>query len=286
MSNPIPDEVGIIEKPGLKPQLHISALNMLNACGEQFRRRYILKERRPPAVRMIVGTATDRSVSHNLVSKLETSQLLPLAQVKQIAADTLKEEWANGIVLDADECVQGVESVRGEAIDKAVKLSALHAVELAPKLAPTHVQRQWTLDIAGYDLSLAGTIDIQEGSDSIRDTKTKAKSPSEGDIDKDHQLTAYALAVKTIDGEAPKKVTLDCMVNNKTPILKVYQSTRNEADFNSFLARIENAIMVLEKGAFVPTKSTDPFCSLKYCPYYSSCRYVMQPKQFQIGATK
>jgi len=282
MSNPIPDEQGIIEKPGLKPQLHISALNMLNFCGEQFRRRYILKEKRPPGVAMIVGTAADRSVTRNLQSKLDTNQLLPLAQVKQIAADTLNAEWQNSVALDADELVQGIERVKGEAIDKAVRLSSLHATELAPKLQPTHVQRQWTLDIVGYDMSLAGTIDVQEGSDSVRDTKTKGKSPSEDIVHHDHQLTAYAMAAKVIDGKVPEQVTLDCMVDNKTPILKVYKSTRNEKDFQAFLARVENAIVALQKGVFVPAKQTDFLCSPKYCGFFSSCKFVMQPKSVSV----
>ncbi len=286
MSSVLEEIDGAVTTPQAKPQLHISAINMLSFCGEQFRRRYILKEKRPPGVAMIVGTATDRSVTANLQSKITDKKLLAIDQVKQIASDSLKTEWQTGIELDQEEAMLGAEKVKGNAIDKAVRLSVLHASNLAPVLDPTHVQRPWVVELNGYPLDLAGTIDVQEGSIAIRDTKTKAKSPSEGAADQDTQLTAYALAAKVIDGRAPEKVTLDCLVDNKVPVVKVFSSTRNEADFDAFLARVENAVLALQAGVFVPAKQTDPLCSPKYCGFFSTCKFVMQPKQFQIGGSK
>lgn len=268
-----------------KAQLHVSALNMLGFCGEQFRRAYIEKERIPPGVAMLVGTGVDRAVTKNLQNKIDKGELLPVAEVTQEARDTVTNEWASGVRLDDEEAAVGIAITKGAAVDKAVRLSSLHAVEMAPRLAPTHVQRGWVVELAGFPVDLAGTIDVQEGGAAVRDTKTKGKSPSATVAEFDDQLTMYAMAVKVLDGTAPKSVALDCLIDNKTPVLKSFVSTRDDDDFKALLARTEMAVTIMDKGAFMPVKQTDPLCSPKYCGYWQTCKYVRRPKTFQIGAT-
>lgn len=272
--------------PNAKPQLHISALNMLNRCGTQFEFRYIKNVKRPPGVAIIVGSAVDRAVTLNLSAKKDTEKLLPVAEVLQAARDALSGEWDKGIALDEDEARLGAKIVKGEAIDKAVRLSSLHSVEVAPKIEPSHVQWPWTVELKNFPYDLAGTVDVRESKTvtSIRDTKTTAKSPSKNVADVSDQLTAYAMAVKVIDGEAPKILALDYLVDNKTPVAKTFTSTRDDDDFSVLLRRVENAAKVMESGAFTPMPQTDPMCSPKYCGYYDLCIYAKRPKTFQIGA--
>jgi CRISPR/Cas system-associated exonuclease Cas4 (RecB family) len=270
-----------------KPQLHISALNMLNRCGAQFEFRYIKNIKRPPGVAMVVGTAVDTSVNANLNSKKDTQKLLPLAEVRQAARDALDREWEGGISFDADEAAQGQGIVKGEAVDKAIKLASLHSTDVAPKIEPSHVQWGWTIELKGFPMDLAGTVDVRESKTitSIRDTKTSGKSPSSNVADVSDQLTAYAMAVKVIDGKAPELLALDYLIANKTPVAKTFTSRRDDDDFNVLLRRVENASRVIDSGAFTPMPQTDPMCSQKYCGYYDLCIYAKKPKLFQIGAT-
>ena len=104
-----------------------------------------------------------------------------------------------------------------------------------------------------------------------------------GIADMSEQLSIYALAIRTLDGAAPKTVALDYLIDNKVPVAKSYTSTRNDDDFRVVLARIENAAEVIEKGAYTPARPTDWQCSLKWCGFFRSCRFAKQPKTMNLG---
>lgn len=266
-----------------RPQLHITGLNMMSFCGEQFRRRYIENEIIPPGVAAVVGKATDRAVTRNLQHKIDTDTLLPIEEVLDCARDEFETTWKHeGVRLSDDEVAEGVEQVKGDAIDKAVRLSALHASAVAPAIRPTHVQRAIVVEIKGYDFDLAMTLDVQEGAIRIRDTKTAAKSPHADAADDSDQLTQYALGVFVVDGSIPREVTLDYLVDNKTPVAKTLTSTRDHDDFTILLHRIEAATLAIQRGVFVPARRSDPMCSPKYCGYFSTCRYVRAPKSVAL----
>jgi hypothetical protein len=266
-----------------KPQLHVSGLNMLQGCGEQYRRRYIEGEIIAPSVALHVGSAVDRAVTDDLESKIKTGALLPDEQIKDIARDALQAKWeTDGVSLDDDE-IPG--EAKGEAIDVAVNLAALHHRDLAPTINATAVQRAWTVEIDGFPVDLAGTIDIQEGSERIRDTKTSKKSPSVDEADKSLQLTTYALAAHVLDRQIPKELTLDYLVKLKTPKLQVVSTTREVADFDPFLERLAIAAKSLESGVFVPARTDDWRCTARFCGYFRSCKYAMRPKTVAVSAT-
>ena len=266
-----------------KPQLHWSGIEMLSRCGEQYQRRYVEKEIIPPGVAIIVGSATHHSIKANLHAKLETGLLLPIEQIKDTARDSLVMAWnAGGVVLNEEEMAEGAAKVKAAAIDKAVRLSTLHASEVAPRLCCTHVERPWVIELTGYPVDLAGQIDQQEP-ETIRDSKTSGKSPSATVADESDQLTIYAMAVRVLDGIMPSRVALDYLIDNKTPVAKTFESTRTEEDFTPLLNRVEEAVKAMEKGVFVPASASHWICNPKFCGYWSSCRYTRR-KQISIAA--
>ena len=137
----------------LRKQLHISGLNMLTECGYRFYFRYILGHKRPPSAFLLVGTATDESVAQNLTHKIETEELLPRAEAVGIAEATFDAEKAKeAIELDEEEKREGLslETVLGQARDKAVNLAGLHWQEAAPLLRPKLVRRRFSLDMDAF----------------------------------------------------------------------------------------------------------------------------------------
>ena len=257
--------------------LSISQLNMLSFCGEQYRRRYILGEKIPPGVSLLVGRATDNSVNANMSNKIDTGELISLEQAKDVARDSLNNEWdREGVLLTDDEAKEGVKKVKGEAVDKSIRLSSLHYTDLAPIIKPTHVQRKWELDMKDYSIILIGYIDLQEGPKSIRDTKTAKKSPPDNAADTSEQLTMYALAAKILDGAIPERLYLDYLVDLKTPKAVSRDTTRTETDFTPLFKRIEIALKILETGLFMPARHDHYLCNPNYCGYYRTCPYVRQ----------
>jgi len=265
-----------------RPQLHFSGLDKLWGCGEQFRRIYIEKERPDANAAILAGIAVDRSVTMNLESKITTGALLPIEQIKDKARDVVESEWKlRTIVMTADEKAAGESATRGAVIDKSIRLAALHAREIAPKINPIHVARKWSIEIPGFPFDLVGEIDVQE-KEGPRDTKTSGKSPVANIADLSDQGTMYSLALKVLDGVTPERFVLDYLVDNKTPVAKSFTSTRNDDDFRVLMSRIENAAEAIQKGVFVPAQPTDWRCSMKWCGFASTCRYFKKPKSVVI----
>lgn len=266
-----------------KPALSISAIDMLSKCGEQYRRRYIEKERLPPGIALLVGKAVDGAVNANLQYKMVAHELLPLEQVRSVARDTFAFAWSTEEVhLTDEERKQGTGKSKGEAIDKTVRLAELHAEKVAPQLQPTAVQRKWTLELPRYPMDLTGYTDIEEGA-TVRDTKTSHKSPRADEAELSDQLTLYALAKRVLDKQEDViPVALDYLVDLKTPKVEVRTSTRSLEDFQIMLRRIEVAQAAIEKGAFVPARQSDWWCSEKWCGYSRTCPYFRRPVSIAV----
>lgn len=265
-----------------RPQLHFSGLDKLWGCGEQFRRIYIEKERPDANAAILAGIAVDRAVTANLENKILTGTLLPVEQIKDKARDVVEAEWKlRTIVMTADEKSAGESATRGAVTDKAVRLAALHAREIAPKINPIHVARKWSIEIPGFPFDLVGEIDVQE-KEGPRDTKTTAKSPVANIADLSDQGTMYSLAIKVLDGKTPERFGLDFLIDSKVPVAKTFWSTRDDSDFRVLMARVENAADVIQKGAFTPAQPTDWRCSMKWCGFASTCRYFKKPKSTVI----
>ena len=241
-------------------------------------------EKIPPGVAAAIGSATHKSIEVNLAAKIQGGELLPVEWLQEVARDELEGIWKGGIKLDKDELAKGMKALKGEAIDTAVALSGLHRTNLAPSLEPTHVERKFVIKLDGYPLDLAGTIDIQEGTKRIRDTKTAAKSPPQSDADTSLQLTMYGLAAKVIDGQAPEEFALDALVKTKEPKVVSLKATRTDSDYEMLLRRVERATTIIESGAFTPARPTDWWCSEKWCGYWSTCPFASRPVTVAMGS--
>lgn len=257
-----------------KPYLSVTQLDMLSKCGEQYRRRYLEGEIIPPGIALVVGSATDKAVSSDLQHKVDTGELLEAEAVSEIARDTVVVTVDHsGILLTEEELSLGLKAVKGQAVDKAVRLALLHHRGLAPHLEPTHVQRWWRIELDGYPRDLVGIIDVQEGARAVRDTKTASKSPAADAAHSSDQLTMYAMACQVLDGAIPERLTLDHLVDTKEPKLVTLETTRQVEDFLPILSRVETALNAIEKGVFVPARQQDWWCSTKWCGYADTCRY-------------
>lgn len=260
-----------------KPHLSASQLLMAGRCMEQYRRRYIEGHKISPGIAMSIGRATHRSIEYNMKSKLSTGELLPLEEAKEIARDTFVSICdTEEIRLDDDEKAKGLQAVKGEAIDWAVRLAETHYRGLAPTIAPIHVERPWRIEIKDYPYDLIGYIDIQD-SDTIIDTKTVSKAPAASSAETDDQLTLYAMAAHVLDNRIPS-LRKDFLVKSTTPKIIQQMTERSVDDFNPILFRIEALSLCIEKGIFPPTNQDNWWCSTRFCGYAMTCKYFRRRK--------
>jgi hypothetical protein len=273
----------------VKPKLHWSQISMLCRCGQQFFYRYVQNIVKPPAVALIVGSATHKSIELNLKNKMDNKVLMDIDSVRAIAAEDVNNRWQNeGADLsgeDEEDVGKGEKFIRGEAVDMAVSLASLHHKELAPAIEPIHLERKWDVAIDGFPCDLQGTIDCQEKC-RIRDVKTRKASPPAGLADRDEQLTMYALASKVLDGGQIPELAMDFLVKTKTPKAKTQTTSRDQADFEPLLARIAAASKCIETGVFMPCSPDNWCCSKKFCGFWSMCTFVRHKVSVAVQEAK
>jgi hypothetical protein len=262
-------------------QVSHTKLNMFSRCGEQYRRRYILGHRMPPSVSLLVGRAVDRSVTANLQNKIDTKQLQPLDVVSDMARDVVKADLEQGFVLSEEEAQEGLTKVKGEAIDKSVRLAQLHATSVAPAIEPVAVQRGLSVTLQREQpVEVVALLDCQEEG-RVRDSKTSAKSPNKNEAHRSMQLSIYAMAGRVHDGETPSLV-LDYLVDTKVPKAVSLETTRGPKDFATLLNRIDAFVAAHNTGVFMPTNPDSWWCSPDYCGYFDTCRYVRRPEHVAL----
>lgn len=277
-----------------KKHLSATQLGMIEKCGVQYQFRYLDKVvAKPPGASLHVGRGVHHAVEQDLREKIADAVLLPDEEIAELArAGTLASIEESGLSLEKHDSIA---AEKGAAVDKAVRLAELHHVELAPALNPVHVERKFRVELQGYPYDLVGVIDVEEehewtdgdagGTVSVvRDTKTAAKSPNKNAADVSEQLTMYAAGKLAVDGALPAKLVLDHLVDNKTPVIRTLETTRDMEDVQMLLRRVERAAEVIESGAFMPANpATDWYCSQKWCGYFDQCPFARAPKSVSMG---
>ena len=253
-----------------------SQIRMLMRCPKQWEYRYVKGVVRPPGVALVVGAGTHRGVEVNMRNKLDEGEPMPLSSVLDVTRDAvITRIEADGLRLTEDEKSRGLKTIRGEAVDQATALSALHHTDVAPNIDPVAVEKEWELNIGNEDKSLKGRIDI-ETAHGIRDTKTSGKMPPKGSADKDDQLTMYALAYRVLNKRMPEEITLDYLVKSKEPRATRLDTTRTIESLESFLLRIETAFTLMESGVYMPCDRSNWWCGPRWCGYYDDCPYTKE----------
>lgn len=254
----------------MKRHLSVSQLNTLTRCPQQFYHRYVLGEKRPPGVALVIGKGVHAAVEKDLGAKLEWGELLPDDSIADFAADATRRLWKQ------DEPVRTEDDPdEGGAIDEAVKLAELHHEKVAPVVEPVALERPFVLEVPDFSFDIKGVVDVEE-TNVIRDTKTSAKAPSGNPATKSLQGELYTLEAKVRGHD--KAFVLDHLVRGKTARYIPSHATFTENDHRSFLKRVEQFGKMVESGSFPPTDPTNWACSAKWCGWWDSCDWGARQK--------
>lgn len=259
---------------GTKPYLSVTQLNMLTRCGEQYRRRYLLGQRRPPGVSQVIGKGTHAAGEKDLRSKLEWGELLEAEEVSDVAADATRRMWQE----DEPVAEEG-DPDQGGAVDEAVKLAGLYHAKVAPAVTPVAVERAFILELPDFGYDLMGVVDVEEPT-KIRDTKTSAKAPSGNPAERDLQGELYTLEARVRGKET--SFVMDHLIRGRTPRYIASEARYTDADHRSFLLRVEAAAAMVQAGAFPPADPKSWACSPRWCGYWDSCAWGAR-QQIAVG---
>jgi hypothetical protein len=257
-----------------KRYISASQLQMYERCGEQYYRRYILKEKIPPGISLLKGTGVHGGARANFRQKVESKQDLPRKDIVEIAVTEFERSFdQQGVLLTAEEETIGLKKVLGETKDSVVKLADLYAVEIAPAYQPVFVEESYRIVIENSLYDLLAIMDLADEQERVVDLKTGAKSKTQKDVDTSEQLTFYALVYKAKTKRLPKEVRLETLVDTKVAKVQTLFSTRDDEDLRVLVERVNTMIQGLEKGVFVPAQPTSWVCDERYCGYAPTCRY-------------
>lgn len=258
------------------PVQHLSpsSINTFCRCGRQFMYRYLEGLVIPPGISAVRGTAAHTGVEVNLLNMIQTGEKAPIEAVEVACHDKVNSEWEKGVRLLPEEQGQAEGKLRGEAVDGAIRLARTHYQEIAPALHPTNIERWFELDLGDFlPCTIKGRIDLQEGG-GIRDLKTKTTYPASDAVERDLQLTWYAMAVHALDGELPDYVSLDHLILTKTGVTYRPQTAKRDAiDFTREIRRAQAVACLIDDNQFQPATPDQWCCTPRWCGYWNRCSF-------------
>lgn len=255
---------------GGKPYFTSSQIITFLECGVEFRKRYIERLPSKSSSAAAFGTATHKAINEGcLRPKIISHTDAPLDVLQDMFAqeiDHLKPE----IEWDTAEKSTGVEKAHAGLKDEGVGVVKVLHAEVTPKIQPLSVEQVIRIPLEGFARDLQGCWDI-EVEHGIIDLKTKGRTPSQADVDKNLGLTLYSIAKTCKDGIPPDFVALVGAVRLKIPKSFELRGTRKQEDFDRVLLTVGKIQHAIDNGIFLPASGLSFKCSQNYCSFFNEC---------------
>lgn len=238
---------------------HVSAssIGMYQRCPRQWAYRYVLGLKVPPDGGLITGLGVHKAAEVGMLHKKDTGEDPDPDLAATTAAEYVTEQCATGEVKLNDDDHQGA------ITDKAARVSTAWARDAAPKVVPVEVEQQFTLEVAGIDVT--GRMDVVTA-DRVVDWKTSGKSPNADEHRQSVQTELYALATG-------KPLTYTFLVDLKGGV-KVTDVEVDEHDAARARRFATDTVAEVARGMALgvwPRNRKGWHCSPKWCGYYDRC---------------
>jgi hypothetical protein len=257
-----------------KPHLSISAMEKFWLCPESYRRSYVNRERMPPNLAMMVGSASHKGAEVNFRQKIETYQDLAVDEIVEASVEAFDMATKDLYWLTPEEVARGETLVLAEARDQVAALARLHAIQQAPCYQPVLVEEWITIPLPDSPFDLLCVLDLVDDKARLTDFKTSNKKMKQAQADRSLQLTTYTAAHYVKFGCLPSEVRLDVIVKGLKPQRQLLPSTRNMQDIAVLASRMNVTIAAIQAGIFTPCSPGAWNCSDRWCNYWSTCPYV------------
>jgi hypothetical protein len=250
-----------------------ASVRLFEKCPEAFRRRYLLGEREPLNLSMLMGSVVGDSLAHFFQHQID-NEPLSRSEVDDIAVSIFDAKLAEAVLGSEDDPVAAKALCRAGVAD--------YLEELAPSVQPISVERRASFRLAEeQEWRFVCFFDL-ECEDEIPDLKFGEKRVSEDRALKDLQATAYAYcrwAEGTPAGFVFHSGLLE--VPEGEPRWLAVPAPRGVAHFRGFeqrVARVARLIVHLdetEPGEWPLSSEWGPWCApregTRGCPYWARC---------------
>lgn len=258
--------------------LSASSLKSFFRCPRQYEFSHIQRIKAPPSIKLQLGIAVHAGAEHNFRQKLETRTDEPIADT----LDAFSSTYDYGV-----QEIEKPDEDPGKAKDQGVQLTKLYHIggwdqpAVAPDIQPLWVERNTTFRVRsshddGCDgngtckcgVPFSATIDLVDEARQIRDMKSTAKTPSQGQ----HlmQLAGGAIGFEAETGEQANDLIIDYLIRTKIP--KYHQERwGGKVDRQMkkvFAQQVEVAHRMINEGTFPATAAeAGPGGPCSWCGY-------------------
>jgi putative RecB family exonuclease len=232
-------------------RLSYSSINTYETCPQKFKFQYEDRLPTSPSPALAFGDSL-----HQALHRFH-SRPVPVAPSLEELQEMLESVWVRDGFTDASE--ERMYLDHGRQV-----LAQYHRENASAYRIPAALEFRFTIEVEG--VQLAGVIDrmdrIPGGGYEIIDYKTNRRLPPQDRIDRDLQLSIYALAAKEVWGIEPERLTLYYLLPGQR-----MSTTRTAADADELRRRIGTVAERVGAGMFEPREN--PLCD--WCEFQELC---------------
>ncbi len=265
------------------PYLSVSQVEQYLRCPQQYYRRYILGQRRPPGVAMVQGTGVHAALETGYRHVITEKTVPKLDMVLSSYSDSMDKGLAEEVVWSDDEDAGEAAKDPGALKDQGVGLLTKWHTDKLPNVHPQSAEKSFITSFG--DVPIVGRIDLidridlpadpaGESSlvemhpmlDAVVDSKVVGKTYPKGRVDASLQLSLYAHAT----GLPRQRYDFYC--KTKVPKLAEVSTTRDAQQIRWAVSVFNQVANAISAGSFPPTAPDSWICSPKWCGYHAQCR--------------
>lgn len=254
-----------------------SSLNTYLRCGRQWELAYVQRIKRPPSLKMALGTAGHYAAEVDFTQKIESREDLPLDMVLDAFSDSFNKETVDSPEVPAKKETKPLMHASG------IEAMKVWHKDIAPTIQPAMVEQpvQFMLSTSvrgGEETNIpwTGTVDLVDEDVLVRDWKFVGKKPDPRNGDYVLNMVGYAIGYRELTGGLENGVVLDHVVRTKTPYhFKVESATVKDESIIAFAGIAESVYNSIGAGSFPPTGLKSGACS--WCGFKRECGYYQGP---------
>lgn len=245
---------------GSDPQvLSGSSLNTFLNCPTQWEFAYVKRIKRPPRLKMLLGTAAHTAVENDLLHKMETGEDLPREEV----VETFRDEFTT-LSSDSEDDTDDVGKLTDSGVDTIGVWHDRVAPITDPKMVEQHVQYQLNGTV------IDGTIDVVHKDGRIGDWKFTGKTPDRRGGQYLLNMVGYGIGYRRLTGEVETGIQLDFMVRLKKPKhVPVVSGPIPDESIVAYAGIVRDVVETIDAGNFPPNGLRSGACS--WCGYQDIC---------------
>ena len=252
-----------------------SSVDTFFRCGEQWKRRYVDGDKRPPGIAAHIGSGVHGAAEHNHLQKIQTRRDEPLDVLQDKARDSFLSRFEEGVHIGPDDDASPAK-LRTDGIDAATKLTKLYRDQAAPNIWPYLVEEKVYLELDSLPIPVLGILDLATEDGSVLDLKTTGRKWSQAQADHNTAMSVYPTLYQALTGEYPARLGFEVFVNKKSPEHQQLSVFKTSEDFDLFVHRAQIALDMIALGIFPPAQPGAWNCSSRFCGYWDDCPHIPQ----------